>query len=132
MKQINYRLSEEEYYLAREMAKLLGKSVPALLKEMGLKEINDARVNLALNLYANDKIGLKRAWKLSCRPFIEFLHLLKEHDIEPNLSDELEDKMMDNALNLKLKKCSPGYLLESCARSSMVLRKSTSGLVRMS
>ena len=101
MKQINFRLTDEEYQLVEELAKFLNKSVPLLLKELGMKEIDAIRLKLALDLYANKKIGLKKAWKLSHIPFIEFLQLLQKNDIEPNISDELDEKMVNLALDLK-------------------------------
>jgi predicted HTH domain antitoxin len=102
MKQINFRLSEQEYNIAEELAKLLGTSVPALLKEMGLKELNEVRVNLALDMYRKHKVGLKRAWKVSGLPFLEFLHVLSEHKIEPDIPEELEEHMIATALELNL------------------------------
>ena len=51
MKQINFRLTDEEYQIVKELAKILGKSVPTLLKELGMREINAFRPRLALDLY---------------------------------------------------------------------------------
>ncbi|NVM01351.1 MAG: hypothetical protein HWN67_03390 [Candidatus Helarchaeota archaeon] len=101
MKQINFRLSDEEYKLVEELAKVLDKSVPALLKELGMKEINTLRLRLAIDLYSNNKIGLKKAWKLSHLPFIKFLQHLNSKNIEPNITDELDDKMVNLALDLR-------------------------------
>ena len=107
MKQINFRLNDEEYGVVKELAEMLGKSVPMLLKELSLKEIDTIRSKIALDLYANKKIGLKKAWKLSHLSFIEFLSLLEERDIEPNISDELDEKMVKLALNLNFKDVFP-------------------------
>ncbi|MHA1143876.1 MAG: UPF0175 family protein [Candidatus Helarchaeota archaeon] len=101
MKQINFRLTDEEFQDVKELAKLLGKSVPALLKELSIKEINSVRLKIALDSYIDKKISLKKAWKLSHLPFIKFLDLLQERNIEPNMSDELDEKMVNLALNLR-------------------------------
>ncbi|MHA1784665.1 MAG: UPF0175 family protein [Candidatus Helarchaeota archaeon] len=102
MKQINFRLTDEEYQFIEELAKVLGKSVPSLLKELSMKEIDTIRIKMALELYADNKIGLKKAWKLSNLPFIKFLEQLQERDIEPNIPNELDEKMVNLALNLKM------------------------------
>lgn len=101
MKQINFRLTDEEYHIVEDLAKILGKSVPSLLKELGMKEIDTIRLKLALDFYANNKIGLKKAWKLSRLPFIEFLQILQKNNIEPNITDELDEKMINLALDLE-------------------------------
>ena len=108
MKQINFRLTDEEYQIVKELAKILGKSVPTLLKELGMREINAFRPRLALDLYKNNKIGLKKAWKLSQLPFIKFLELLQKNNIEPNITDELDEKMINLALNISFEEIFPG------------------------
>ncbi|MHA1299669.1 MAG: UPF0175 family protein [Candidatus Helarchaeota archaeon] len=108
MKQINFRLSDEEYKIVEELAKFLDKSVPALLKELGMKEINSICLKLAIELYRDNRIGLKKAWKLSHLSFIKFLQLLQENNIEPNITDELDEKMVDLALELRLEEIFSG------------------------
>jgi len=100
MKQINFRLTEDEYQLVELISKYLQKSVPTLLKELGMKEIKVKGVELALNLYKNNKIGLKKAWKLSQLPFHEFSQLLVENGIEPNIPDDLDQEMIDKPSNI--------------------------------
>ena len=102
MKEINFRLTDEEYQFIDEVAKILGKSVPSLLKELSMKQIDSMRLKMALELYADNKIGFKKAWKLSNLPFIKFLEQLQEHNIEPNIPDELEEKMVNLASELTI------------------------------
>ncbi len=80
---------------------MMDKSIPNLLKELSLKELNAMRQKFALDLYAQKKMGFKRAWKLSGLSFSEFLQAIIAAHIEPNISEELEDKMIAGALALR-------------------------------
>ncbi|HME55467.1 MAG TPA: hypothetical protein VKM55_24895 [Candidatus Lokiarchaeia archaeon] len=108
MKQINFRLSETEFERAEMLAKALDMSVPALLKDVSMKGINNASVETALNLYKTNKIGLKKAWLLSGLEFHEFLDLLGSRNIEPNISDEMIDEMIEAAESLRFEDIFPG------------------------
>ncbi len=101
MKQINFRLTEEEYEIIKEIASVMEKSIPNLLKELSLKELTTVRRKIALDLYAQKKVGFKRAWKLSGLSFYEFQQALISAHIEPNIPEELEDKMIAGALSLR-------------------------------
>ncbi|HMF33978.1 MAG TPA: hypothetical protein VKK79_21315, partial [Candidatus Lokiarchaeia archaeon] len=101
LKQINFRLTEEEYEVIQQIAAILEKSIPTLLKELSLKELTDVRKKIALNLYEQKKIGLKRAWKLSGLSFYEFQQAIIAANIEPNIPEELVDKMIAGALSLR-------------------------------
>ncbi|MHA1728027.1 MAG: hypothetical protein ACTSWY_04780 [Promethearchaeota archaeon] len=117
MKQINFRLTEDEYEIVDNISKILDKSIPSLLKEIGMKEIEKICPKLALNLYRNNKIGLKKAWKLSRLTFFEFIQLLIENNIEPNIPDELDEKMVDLAQNLKISDIFPGKSVEELRKT---------------
>ena len=108
MKQINFRLSDTEFERAELLAKALDISVPALLKDVSMKGITHSSVETALNLYKTNKIGLKKAWLLSGLEFHEFLDLLGSRDIEPNISDEMIDEMIEAAESLRFEDIFPG------------------------
>jgi uncharacterized protein (DUF1778 family) len=97
MKQINFRLSDREYDRLELAASLLDKSIPSIIKEFTLKEIDAAIVEATLELYKKNKVGLKRAWILSGLSFHEFLDLLSERGIEPSIPDSLDDAMIADA-----------------------------------
>ncbi len=101
MKQINFRLTEEEYEIIKEIASVMEKSIPNLLKELSLKELTSVRRKIALDLYAQKKVGFKRAWKLSGISFYEFQQAIISAHIEPNILEELEEKMIAGALSLR-------------------------------
>lgn len=108
MKQINFRLTDIEYQRVDLIARTLDTTVPALLKEMSLKGVASTSVEISLNLYKNNKVGLKRAWLLSGLVFHEFLALLQERDIDPVISDTLVDKMIENVESLTFEEMFPG------------------------
>ncbi|MHA1266845.1 MAG: UPF0175 family protein [Candidatus Helarchaeota archaeon] len=101
MRQINFRLTEEEYESLRLLAIHLGESVPKLSKRILLENLTEVRVKIALEAYRTNKIGLKKAWKLSGLSFPEFNKLLVEKNIEPSIPEELDDKLIKIALKIK-------------------------------
>jgi len=116
MKQINFRLSDTEFERAELLAKALDMSVPALLKDISMQGITHTSVETALNLYKTNKIGLKKAWLLSGLEFHEFLDLLGSRGIEPSISDEMVDEMIEAAKSLRFEDVFPG-------KSKVELRK---------
>ncbi len=108
MRQINFRLTDAEYERVDIVARGLDTTVPALLKDLGLKGLAHTSVEIALNLYKAGKVGLKRAWILSGLEFHEFLALLQEKDIDPVIPDTLVDKMVENVESLTFEEMFPG------------------------
>lgn len=101
MKQINFRVDEELYEILKLLASQLDESIPNLSKKIILDNLSDIRKKIALKGYEEKKIGLKKAWKISGLSFLEFNNLLIESNIEPQISDNLDDKLIDIALNIK-------------------------------
>jgi predicted HTH domain antitoxin len=112
LKQINFRLTDQEYKNIEEIAKILKKSIPSILKEYGLKEITKLNRELALELYKSGQIGLKRAWLLSKLTFSGFIEFLMENKIDPNIPDDLDDKLVENALNTNIENIFPKEKIE--------------------
>ncbi|MEX2684236.1 MAG: UPF0175 family protein [Candidatus Sigynarchaeota archaeon] len=112
MKQINFRVSEEEYQFAVNIAKLLGKSVPVLVKELGMKGLREASTNLALDLYKNDKIGLKQAWQMTGLSFHEFTGLLMARGIEPPTNIARFNRSLDSMRSVRFEDLFPGMSKE--------------------
>jgi len=108
MKQINFRVSEDEYQFAVNIAKLLGKSVPVLVKELGMKGLREASTNLALDLYKNDKIGLKQAWQMTGLSFHEFAGLLMARGIDPPANIARFDRSIDSVRSTRFEDLFPG------------------------
>ncbi len=111
MKQINLRLTEEEFLVVEQIAKILKQSVPALLKELSLKELTQIRKKIALDLYSQKKIRLKRAWKISGLSFYEFQQAVISAGIEPNVPEEMVDEMINLALNLRKEDIFPDSII---------------------
>lgn len=89
------------------LAQLLDKSIPPLLKELSMKGIASSIVEIALTLYKNNKIGLKKAWNLSGLAFHKFLGLLESRGIDPSIPDELIDSMIETAKALTFEEMFP-------------------------
>lgn len=96
MYQINFRVSSEEYEIIKLYSEFSDKSIPSIMKENALIEIKKKAKILAIELYRQNKIGFKQAFKLSFLSFHEFIQLLIENDIEPNISDELDNCLIEN------------------------------------
>jgi predicted HTH domain antitoxin len=116
MKQINFRVSEDEYRYFENVAKLLGKTVPELVKEFGMKGLREASVDLALDSYKNDKIGLKQAWHMTGLSFHEFTGLLMSRGIDPPSNPARLDRSIDSVRSVRFEDLYPG-------RSKEELRK---------
>ena len=101
MRQINFRLSDEEYDILDLLSHHLNESIPNLSKRILLENLADIRIKIALKAYQKNKIGLKKAWKLSGLSFFEFNKLIVENNIEPPIPEELDDKLIEIALDIK-------------------------------
>lgn len=112
MKQINFRVSDDEYELVAMVAKILGKPVPAMMKDLGFKALRDASIDLAVNLYKDGSIGLKRAWMMTGLEFHEFTGLLVDRGIDPPDSVELVDRAIASARNTRIEDMFPGKRIE--------------------
>ncbi len=108
MRQINFRVSEDEYRYIENVAKLLGKTVPELVKELGLKGLREASVYLALDLYKNDKIGLKQAWQMTGLSFHEFTGLLMSRGIDPPTNDARFERSLESIRSVSFEDLFPG------------------------
>ncbi|MHA1720440.1 MAG: UPF0175 family protein [Promethearchaeota archaeon] len=100
MNQINFRLSKDEYEIVKLLANLSNLSVPAMIKEFTKAEIKKKGKKLALELYKQNRIGFKKAWKISQLSFHEFTQLLVENNIEPHINEDIDDKMINLVDNL--------------------------------
>lgn len=108
MKQINFRVSDDEYGLAETVARILGKPVPAVMKELGFKALRDASIDLALELYKTGKIGLKRAWLMTGLEFHEFTRCLMDRGIDPPDDPALVERSIASARAARLEDMFPG------------------------
>nr|MDO8109661.1 hypothetical protein [Candidatus Sigynarchaeota archaeon] len=125
MKQINFRVSDDEYRFAEELAKILGKSVPVVVKEYGLKALHDASIELALELYKTNKIGLKQAWKMTGLSFHEFTGLLMARSIDPPGNTALVERSIESARAARLEDLFPGKAKEDLKKLIRVPEEST-------
>ena len=103
-KQVNFRLSEEEYQILSLIAESSQLSIAEVSKKLILEKASPFREDLALQLFKSGKVGLKKAWKISGLSPSEFQKLMITHNIEPYYDEEIETKTMNIALSLDLKK----------------------------
>lgn len=104
MKQINFRVKENEKKLVEELARLKGISVAEFAKQSLLKEIEPIREDFAFSLLKQGKIGFKRAWIISGLSYHEFLVQWNKKKAEEHISDASEERSLKLALSIDLKK----------------------------
>ena len=100
MKQINFRIDENIYEILELISKQINESIPNISKRIILENIVDVRINIALEAYKQCKIGFKKAWKISGLSFFEFNNLLIKNNIESPISEDLDDKIIETALQI--------------------------------
>ena len=108
MNQINIRLSKEEYAIVKLIADLSNLSIPALIKDLTRTEIKKKGKKLALELYKQNTIGFKNAWKISQLSFHEFTQFLVDNNVEPHISEDLDKKMIKMVDQLHFDDLFPG------------------------
>jgi predicted HTH domain antitoxin len=116
MKQINFRVSDDEYTFAENMARILGKTVPLVVKEFGLKALHHASIDIALELYKGNKIGLKSAWIMTGLTFHEFTALLMERNIEPPNNPARVERAIEDVKATRFEDLFPGKSKEEVRR----------------
>jgi uncharacterized protein (DUF1778 family) len=104
MEQINFRLQADEKRVLQAIADMKGISVPELVKQTVLKEIEPIRVSLAFQLLQEGKIGRKRALILSGLSYHEFMVEWSKRGAEEVIPDEAIEKEIEDAKKLDLKK----------------------------
>lgn len=68
-----------------------------------LESLDKLLLEKSITLYSEGKIGLKKAWKLSGLTFFEFTRELEAQNIEPPLSEEVQDYAEKVAKSIKEK-----------------------------
>ncbi len=79
----------------------LNETIPNISKKIILENLGEIRKKIALQGYKENKIGLKKAWKISGLTFFEFNNLLVQNNIEPPIPEELDDKLIDISLKIE-------------------------------
>jgi len=108
MKNVQVALTDAEFERVQLLALELGKEVPSLLKEIAMQSMNKFCTDIALTSYEENVLGLKAAWIISGLEFHEFLDLLGSRGIEPNISDEMVDEMIEAVKSLRFEDVFPG------------------------
>jgi uncharacterized protein (DUF1778 family) len=104
MSQVNFRLSEEEFNIIKNLAENAGLSVAEYSKRIIKEKISPIRVEIAFKLLAQGKIHKKKAWLLSGLSYSEFMIEWSKRNAEDILPDQAEEKGLQLALSLELKK----------------------------
>lgn len=105
MRQINIRLSEEEYKKLNEIAAREGMKVATLLRKKLIGEYFRTRIaNEAFEGYKRGKLSLNKAWRLTGLSPSAFLEELKKRAIEPSIKEEVEEYTLRLAKTKKIGK----------------------------
>jgi len=91
MKQINLYVDEKSFKALKYFAKEVDMPTSTLAKQITIPEIKKFLVDKSIEEYKSGRIGFKRAWKLSRISFFEFVNELIKQDIEPPLSEKVQD-----------------------------------------
>ncbi|MHA1275570.1 MAG: hypothetical protein ACTSQ8_00140 [Candidatus Helarchaeota archaeon] len=91
MTQINIQIDAEIDKILEELANYEGKSKSKLTKEYFLVGFREKLIPKLLELYAQEKITLKKLIKLAPIPYFEVFSLIAEKNIEPNIPPDLDD-----------------------------------------
>ncbi len=125
MKQINFRVSDDDYQFAENLAKILGKTVPNVVKEFGLKAMHEASIDLAVELYKHGKLGLKRAWMMTGLSVHAFTDLLMARGIDPPGNPAMVERALDSALASRFEDLFPGKTRDELRKLIKVPGEST-------
>ncbi len=79
-----------------------------MVKELGLKALREASLDLVLDLYKNDKIGLKQAWQMTYLSFHEFTGFLMSRGIDPPSNSARLDRSIDSVRSVRFEDLFPG------------------------
>ena len=105
MKQINIRLSEDEYRKLSEIAAKEGMKITTLLRKKLIGEYFRAKVtNEAFEAYKKGKLSLNKVWRLTGLSPSAFLEELKKRAIEPSIKEEVEEYTLRLAKTKKMGK----------------------------
>jgi hypothetical protein len=100
MKQINFRLQDEESNALQILAEESGMTMAEFAKRKILQDIKPLRVELAFKYLGEGKIGKKKAWFLSGLNYYEFMNEWTKRNAEEMIDDKLEEKGLQVALEL--------------------------------
>jgi uncharacterized protein (DUF1778 family) len=104
MTQVNFRLSEEEMFIIKNLAEEAGVSIAEFSKRIVKEKLSPVRVDLAFKLLAQGKIHKKKAWILSGLTYSEFMIEWAKRDAQDIIPDASEEKGLELSLTMELKK----------------------------
>ena len=96
MNQISLRMAEEDIKILQLVSEEMNTPIASLYRQATLKAFNEWKLTHLFRLYSNGRLGLKKVWKLSRMSWTEFLLELERRQIEPPISelvDEYTDKI---------------------------------------
>ena len=99
MSQINFRISNEDLEIYKDIAELEGKSVAELARNAFFNQMSNKRVELAFNLLNQGKCGFKRTFIISGLSYHEFLLEWSKRDAKEVIPDKLFEDHLEKAIN---------------------------------
>jgi len=103
-KQINIRLSDEEYKLISSLAKDMGLKPATYLRNLIREKIVQEQLEKLLEKCRTGKISLNKAWRASGLTPSRFLEELEKHGVSQELPREVENYTIETALKLARQK----------------------------
>ncbi len=100
MKQINFRLQDDESNALQILAEESGMTTAEFAKRKILQDIKPLRVDLAFKYLAEGKIGKKKAWFLSGLNYYEFMNEWAKRNAEEIIDETLDERGLQVALTL--------------------------------
>lgn len=94
MNQISLRMAEEDIKILQMVSDEMNTPIASLYRQATLRTFKEWKLDQLFRLYSIGRLGLKKAWKLSRMTWPEFLLELERRQIEPPIS-ELVDEYTD-------------------------------------
>ncbi len=101
MDQINFKISDTEKEFLEWVAKRTAQSVSTIYRNATLDSFQDWKINYLLKEYQNGSIGLKQFTKLANINFNQAILYLQEFNIEPPISEIIDDYTTNLAENIE-------------------------------
>lgn len=91
MNQISLRMAEEDIKILQMISEEMSTPIATLYRQATSNAFNEWKLDQLFRLYSIGRLVLKKAWKLSRMTWPEFLLELERRQIEPPISELIDD-----------------------------------------
>lgn len=102
MNQISLRMTEEDIQFLQVLSAELNTPIASLYRQATHKAFTEWKLNQLFQLYSNGHLGLKKTWKLSRMTWTAFLLELERRQIEPPISELVDEHTNRNRQEIQL------------------------------